>query len=121
MVHSFLSRTCVEQPPCAIPAGALSVRVTDDLVLSGGTWELTESEDGQPVAKITPPAAPMFLQVAEYLETKLVPQGGNLRRDGESRAAVAVCLRWGSYFSVLADPSRPAPPCLLYTSPSPRD
>ncbi len=89
-------------------SGVLSVRVTDDLILDGGTWEPTESEDGQPVARITPPATPMFLQVVEYLETKPVPQGGNLRRDGESRAAVAVCLRWGSYFAVLADSTRAA-------------
>jgi hypothetical protein len=34
--------------------------------------------------------------------------GGRLRRDEESRAAVAVCLRWGSYFAVLCDPARPA-------------
>jgi len=91
-------------------SGVLNVRVTEDLVLDGGTWELTESQEGQPVARIAPPANPMFLQVVEYLETKPVPQGGNLRRDGESRAAVAVCLRWGSYFALLADPTRPSAP-----------
>lgn len=91
-------------------SGVLNVRVTEDLVLDGGTWELIESQEGQPVARITPPATPMFLQVVEYLEAKPVPQGGNLRRDGESRAAVAVCLRWGSYFALLADPTRPSAP-----------
>ena len=91
-------------------SAVLNVRVTDDLVLDGGTWELAESEDGQAVARITPPATPMFLQVVEYLETKPVPQGGSLRRDGESRAVVAVCLRWGSYFALLADPTRPSAP-----------
>jgi hypothetical protein len=91
-------------------SGVLNVRVTEDLVLDGGTWELVESQEGQPVARIAPPANPMFLQVVEYLETKPVPQGGNLRRDGESRAAVAVCLRWGSYFALLADPTRPSAP-----------
>jgi len=50
----------------------------------------------------------MFQQVVVYLEKKPAPRGGNLRRDEESHAAVAVCLRWGSYFAVLADPSRPA-------------
>jgi len=100
----------VEEMRCPASARALRVRVTDDLVLDGGTWELAESEDGQPVARITPPATPMFRQVVEYLETKPVPQGGNLRRDGESRAAVAVCLRWGSYFALLADPTRPSAP-----------
>jgi hypothetical protein len=31
-----------------------------------------------------------------------------MRRQEEARAAVAVCLRWGSYFALLADLSRPA-------------
>ena len=88
--------------------GVLSVRVADDFVLDGGRWELAETKDRQPVARIAPPATPMFQQVVEYLERKPAPRGGNFRRDEESRAAVAVCLRWGSYFAVLADPSRPA-------------
>ena len=50
----------------------------------------------------------MFQQVVEYLERKPAPRGGDFRRDEESRTAVAVCLRWGSYFAALADPSRPA-------------
>jgi hypothetical protein len=33
-----------------------------------------------------------------------------LRRADEARTAVAVCLRWGSYFAVLADPSKPNAP-----------
>jgi hypothetical protein len=70
--------------------GVLRVHVADDLVLDGGTWELAESEDRRSIAKITPPATPMFQQVVEYLERKPVPPGGNLRRDEESRAAIAV-------------------------------
>lgn len=50
----------------------------------------------------------MFQQVVGCLERKPAPRGGHFRRDEESRAAVAVCLRWGSYFAVLADPARPA-------------
>ena len=98
----------MEQSLGPLSGGVLSVRVADDLVLDGGAWELAESEDGYPVAEITPPVTPMFQQVVEYLETKPVPQGGRFRRDEESRAAVAVCLRWGSYFALLADPTRPA-------------
>ena len=86
----------------------LSVRVADDFVLDGGRWELAGSTDRQPVARIAPPVTPMFQQVVECLERNPAPQGGNFRRDEESRAAVAVCLRWGSYFAVLADPSRAA-------------
>jgi hypothetical protein len=52
----------------------------------------------------------MFQQVVEYLEAKLVPPGGNMRRADEARAGVVVCLRWGSYFAVLADPSKPNAP-----------
>jgi len=93
---------------CPAPAPVLRVRVTDDLVLNAGTWELAQTEDGEAVARITPPATPMFLQVVEYLEMQPVPRGGNFRRDEESRAAVAVCLRWGSYSALLADPTRPS-------------
>ena len=88
----------------------LRVRVTDDLLLDGGTWTLTEDQKGRPVARITPPATPMFQQIVEYLEAKPVPPGGSVRRADEARAAVAVCLRWGSYFAVLADPARPPAP-----------
>ena len=28
------------------------------------------------------------------------------------RAATAVCLRWGSYFALLADPARPPAPAI---------
>ena len=39
-----------------------------------------------------------------------MPQSGSVRRADEARAAVGVCLRWGSYFALLADPSRPDAP-----------
>jgi hypothetical protein len=90
--------------------GLLRVRVSDDLLLDGGNWLLTEGQNQQPLARITPPATPMFQQIVEYLETKPVPPGGTTKRDDEARAAVAVCLRWGSYFAVLADPARPDAP-----------
>jgi hypothetical protein len=46
---------------------ALHVRVIDDLELDGGTWELAEDQKGRSIARIAPPAAPMFQQVVEYL------------------------------------------------------
>jgi len=49
----------------------------------------------------------MFQHLVEYLEAKPVPPGGSMRRAEEARAATAVCLRWGSYFAVVADPARP--------------
>ena len=90
--------------------GLLRVRVTDDLTLDAGTWDLTVAEDQRPIATIDPSATPMFRQIVEYLEARPVPPGGNMRRAEEARAAVAVCLRWGSYFALLADPSLPATP-----------
>ena len=97
-----------EETPSLATNGVLSVRVVGDFVLDGGRWELAETKDRPPVARIAAPVTPMFQQVVAYLERKPAPRGGNFRRDEESRAAVAVCLRWGSYFAVLADPSRPA-------------
>jgi hypothetical protein len=88
-------------------SGTLRVQVTKDLLLDGGNWKLT---DDRKVARIVPPATPMFQQVVEYLEAKPVPPGGSTKRADEARAAVAVCLRWGSYFAVLADPTKPDAP-----------
>jgi len=90
--------------------GVLHVRVTEDLELDGGTWKLTEGQDRRLIARITPPEVPMLRQVVQYLEAKPVPRGGNMRRADEARAATAVCVRWGSYFAVLADPARPPAP-----------
>jgi len=91
-------------------AGVLHVRVVEDFILDGGTWTLTEDQKGQPVARVTPPATPMFQQVVAYLEGKPVPPGGSARRADEARAAVAVCLRWGSYLAILSDPARALAP-----------
>ena len=90
--------------------GVLRVQVADDLLLDGGTWELTNDQKGRPVTRIIPPVTPMFQQIVACLEAKPVPPGGSMRRADEARAAVAVCLRWGSYFAVLADPARPDSP-----------
>ena len=97
-----------EATPSLATNGVFSIRVAENFVLDGGRWELAETADRQPVARIAPPATPMVQQVVEYLEKKPAPRCVSFRRDAESRAAVAVCLRWGSYFAVLADQSPPA-------------
>jgi len=91
-------------------AGVLRVRVADDFVLDTGTWHLAAGQDQRPVALIEPPAMPMYRQVVAYLEAKPVPPEGNPKRDDEARVATAVCLRWGSYFALLADPACPPSP-----------
>ena len=94
-----------------LPAsGVLHVEVAEDCRLDAGTWHLTTDQHGAPTVQISPPAVPMFQQVVEYLEAKPAPPGGNMRRADEGRAAVAVCLRWGSYFAVLDDLSKPDGP-----------
>ena len=84
--------------------------VGDGSALDAGSWRLAVDDHQHPVAKIAPPAVPMFQQVVEFLETKPVPPGGAMKREDEARAAVTVCLRFGSYFAVLSDPSRPDAP-----------
>ena len=86
------------------------LRVTEDFVLDAGSWLQNLYEGGQPIAQIAPPPTPMFQQVAEYLDAKPLPSAGYVRLADEARAAVAICLRWGSYFTLLADASRPFSP-----------
>ena len=69
--------------------------------------EADREQKGWLSATITPPTVPMLQQVVEYLETSWYRPVGCTKRADEARAAVAVCLRRGLYFAVLADPSRP--------------
>jgi hypothetical protein len=92
--------------------GVLQVRVNDDCVLDAGTWYLATDQHQCTVAVVEPPATPMYRQVAAYLEAKPAPPEGNPKRADEARAATAVCLRWGSYFALLADPARPPSPSI---------
>jgi len=103
--------TMAAMPTPELPSnGVLRVRVADDLVLDAGTFRLAADHDQHPVAVIEPPETPMYRQVAAYLESKPTPPDSNPKRADEARAATAVCLRWGSYFALLADPaSSPSP------------
>ena len=94
----------------AAPSGTLRVSVEDDFVLDAGSWLQTVDEDQRSVTRVTPPSRPMFRQVVDHLEAKPRPADGYVRLADEARATVAVCLRWGSYFALLVDPSRPFSP-----------
>jgi len=67
------------------------------------------NEDGERQRVITPPATSMFEQLIAYLDTKPVPLDAPFlpSMQQEGIAAAALCLRWGSYFAVLADQSKP--------------
>jgi hypothetical protein len=89
----------------------LLVHVTDDLVLDAGTWETIEGDDPQRV--VYPPATTMFDQLIDYLEQRPISGYPGVRIGYEAIATTAVCLRWGSYFAVLADRDKPlAKPCM---------
>ena len=75
-------------------------------MLDAGSWT-EESSSAGAVRIVDPPGTPLFDQVVHYLESKPVVQGRTLRIRDEAVATVAVCLRWGSYFGVLADRSKP--------------
>lgn len=79
----------------------LRVRVNDGLTLHAGVI----GQDGI----IRPPAQPMFRQVLDYLMSKpnptKLPSGSGIGREGV--AAAAICIRWGSYFAVIADRDKP--------------
>jgi hypothetical protein len=88
----------------------LWVRVTDDLALDAGSWEAIEGDNPQRV--IYPPTTTMFDQLVNYLEQHLISGYQGIRIGHEAIAATAVCIRWGSYFAVLADHDKPrAKPC----------
>lgn len=86
----------------------LLVRVNDDLVLDAGICEYVAGGDGVDRV-VRPPQTPLFQQVLEYLRAKPDPKrrsrGSAIGREGV--AAAAVTVRWGSYFAVLADRSKP--------------
>ncbi len=86
----------------------LSVRVNHELLLDAGRWEEPPVGGGTGVT-ILPPKTTLFRQVLAYLESmpdpSIRPSGSRIGREGV--AAAAVTLRWGSYFSVLADRTKP--------------
>jgi hypothetical protein len=89
------------RPDRLLPDTPLRVRVNDELTLDAGQVG--------PDQIIRPPARPMFRQVLDYLMMKpdptRLPSGTEIGREGVATAAA--CIRWGTYFSVLADRDKP--------------
>jgi hypothetical protein len=86
----------------------LLVRVNNELVLDAGTCERVTGSEGSEWI-VHPPKKAIFRQVIDYLKAK--PDPGKRSRatasDREGVLAAAVTLRWGSYFAVIADRSKP--------------
>ena len=85
----------------------LHIRVTDHLLLDAGTLEETRDPENRRVRMITPAPQTFYQQVIAYLtdattQEKVPPQTA-VDFQEVTYATVAACLRWGSYFAVLAD------------------
>jgi hypothetical protein len=89
----------------------LVIYANNHLALHAGRWEELTEGDGTCYRMVSPPEQTLFEQVLLYLETiaaqlpkpSLTPN----TLSEQVRAILAVCLRWGSYFVVLADESKP--------------
>ena len=93
----------------------LSVNVSDTFALNAGWWEETmeETTSGNtfPCRLIHPPEPTMYDQMFRHLEAisraAKIPPKSQLNFGEVALATVAVCLRWGTYFAVLADRTKP--------------
>ena len=93
----------------------LSVNVSDTFTLNAGWWEetieKTVSGNTLPCRLIHAPEATMYDQMFRYLETisreTNVPPKSQLDFGEVALATIAICLRWGTYFAVLADRAKP--------------
>ena len=84
----------------------LTINVNDQLTIDAGSWQACVEEDQTPYRLISPPQITMYRQVLSYLEETAkdmkAPPKSQLHFGEVAIATVAVCLRWGSYFAVLA-------------------
>src|SRR5260370_30051161 len=93
----------------------LSVNASNILTLDAGWWEETMEDTALgnplPCRLIHPPEPTMYDQVLRHLETishePRIPPKSQLNFGEIPLATIAVCLRWGTYFAVLADRTKP--------------
>lgn len=82
---------------------AIQVKVTPELTLDFGTVEQTV-QDGERGLLLTPAVVTPFEQLHDFLQRQ--PNPGKTHRslsELDAVAATALCVRWGSYYAVLAD------------------
>src|SRR5713226_8039592 len=84
----------------------LTITVNDQCTIDAGSWQECVEEDQTPYRLISPPQTAMYRQALSYLEEATkdmkAPPKSRLHFGEVAIATVAVCLRWGSYFAVLA-------------------
>jgi hypothetical protein len=93
-----------EQMPGQHP---LALNVNDRFTIDTGNWQECAEEDQMPYRLVSSPRITMYQQCVSYLEEATRGQKGPPESQvhfGEvAIATVALCIRWGSYFAVLAD------------------
>jgi len=89
--------------------GKLNITVNEELTLDAGWWE-TSAEEDEMYRIVHPPEKTMFSQLLTYLEQKPETGGQYISPEREAIALTTLCLRWGSYLTVLSDRSKPLDP-----------
>ena len=89
----------------------LTITVNEQLTIDAGYWQECVEEDQTPYRLISSPQTAMYRQALSYLEEATkdmkAPAKSRLHFGEVAIATVAVCLRWGSYFAVLANHDLP--------------
>src|SRR5256885_6317619 len=89
----------------------LTITVNEQLTIDAGYWQECVEEDQTPYRLISPPQTAMYRQALSHVEEATkdmkAPAKSRLHFGEVAIATVAVCLRWGSYFAVLANHDLP--------------
>jgi len=83
----------------------LSVPVTDSLALDAGTCVGSAA-----AVTILPPSVSMLDQLLDWLSRQAPPDSKELKSASMGIGATALCLRWGTYLTVLLDDRKPVDP-----------
>lgn len=90
---------------------SLTVNVNARFAIDAGSWQERVEEDQAPYRLVSPPHTTMYRQVLSYLEEttrgQKVPSKSQVHFGEVAIATVALCIRWGSYFAVLANRDLP--------------
>ena len=89
----------------------LTITINEQLTIDAGYWQECVEEDQTPYRLISPPQTAMYRQALSHVEEAAkdlkAPAKSRLHFGEVAIATVAVCLRWGSYFAVLANHDLP--------------
>ncbi len=93
------------------PRHFLTINLNEQCAIDAGSWQECVAEGQSPSRLISSPQTTMFRQVLSYVEEttrdEKVPPKSQLHFGEVAIATVAICLRWGSYFAVLANRDLP--------------